>query len=132
MIIKMMNYQDELQILSDMANNGELTTTKKPLPFSVNGIFDPEIFIKFTNTCLVIDDVLTAEIRQAGDGFNLFYVLRTDDLEIALGDNDGLSFGIIADNILELTGTVYLMNDKGTTIHSHPYIPPVPDNIKTR
>ena len=132
MIIKMMNYADELQILSDLVASGELKTAKKLLPFNTNGFFDPDVFIKISNTCLVIDDVLTAEIRQAGDGFNLYYVLRTDDLENALGmdgESDGMSFGVAADHVIELTGTVYMMNDKGTTIHSHPYLPSIPDII---
>ncbi len=130
MIIKMMNYQDELQILSDMSDNGELVKCKKPLPFTPNGLFSLEEFIKLNNTCLVIDDVLTAEIRQADDGFNLFYVLKTDDLEDALDGTVGLKRRVVTDHILELTGTTYIMNDKGTTIHSHYYIPPIPENIK--
>lgn len=128
MIIKMMNYKDELQILSDLANDGELATAKKPLPFdTLHGMFKEEDFVRFNNTCLVIDDVMSAEIRQAGDGFQLYFVLRTDDLSDAFGDN----IGVAANNILELTGTVYLMNDKGTTVHSHYYVPPIPENIKT-
>lgn len=132
MIIKMMNYQDELQILSELISSGELNTAKKTLPYYADKKFNEDMFVKTVNTCVVIDDVLSAEIRQAGDGFNLFYVLRSDDLEIALDGNDGLSHGIVTDHILELTGTVYMMNDKGTTIHSHPYMPPIPENINTR
>lgn len=129
MIIKMMNYEDELQILSDLVQAGKLHTGKQPLPFSPQGMFDQESFLKFTNTCLVIDDVLTAEIKQAGDGFQLYFVLKSEGIEEAM--ENGLERFIATDHILELTGTVYMMNDKGTTIHSHPYLPPIPDNIKS-
>lgn len=129
MIIKMMNYEDELQILSDLIKDGKLNEGKNPSPFKLTGKFDEESFVKFNNTCIVIDDVLTAEIRQAADGFSLYYVLKTDDIHEALDQTEGR--GISAEHILELTGTVYLMNDKGTTIHSHPYLPPIPENIKS-
>lgn len=129
MIIKMMNYEDELQILSDLVQAGKLHTGKQPLPFSPQGMFDQESFLKFTNTCLVIDDVLTAEIRQADDSFQLYFVLKSNGLDQAM--ENGQERYIAADHILELTGTVYMMNDKGTTIHSHYYLPPIPDNIKS-
>ncbi len=129
MIIKMMNYQDELQILSDLVEAGKLPTGKQPLPFSPQGMFDQESFLKFTNTCLVIDDVLTAEIRQACDSFQLYFVLKSNGLDEAM--ENGQELCIAADHILQLTGTVYMMNDKGTTIHSHYYLPPIPDNIKS-
>ena len=129
MIIKMMNYEDELQILSDLVQAGKLHTGKQPLPFSTQGMFDQESFLKFTNTCLVIDDVLTAESKQAGDGFQLYFVLKSEGIEEAM--ENGQERFIAADHILELTGTVYLMNDKCNTIHSHYYLPPIPDNIKS-
>ncbi len=129
MIIKMMNYEDELQILSDLVADGKLHTGKQPLPFSPQGMFDQESFLKFTNTCLVIDDVLTAEIRQAGDSFQLYFVLKSEGIEEAM--ENGLERFIATDHILELTGTVYMMNDKGTTIHSHYYLSTIPDNIKS-
>jgi len=129
MIIKMMNYQDELQILSDLVKEGKLNTGKQPLPYSPQGMFDHETFFKFTNTCVVIDDVLTAEIRQAGDGFQLYFVLKSEGIDEAM--ENGQERFIAANHILELTGSVYMMNDKGNTIHSHSYLPPIPENIKS-
>ncbi len=128
MIIKMMNYVDELEILSDLIASGKLQDCKKPLPFDTHGVFKEEEFVRFNNTCVVIDDVLTAEIRQAGDGFQLCFVLKSEGLDDVL-DNAPTDC-IVAEHFLELTGTVYLMNDKGTTIHSHYYIPAIPENIK--